>query len=293
MSTKRKICFIINPISGVGCQKTIEKLIADLLDASSFDYRLAYTEAPKHATALAQKAAADGYDIVVAVGGDGSVNEVSKGLIGSNAAMAILPAGSGNGLARHLGVPMDLKKAMNVLQKGHRKKIDSVCFNDEYFVNVAGVGFDAHIGWEFARFGKRGLSSYMKVIFRELSALKTQPFELILNGKSIHTDAYLISFANGSQWGNNASIAPLADISDGMVDVVMIKKFSWLKSIPLGYKLFRKKIHTAAAVEIIQAKEITVKQKSNIAHIDGEPVEIGKTIIIKVNPLSLNVIVPA
>jgi diacylglycerol kinase (ATP) len=290
---KRKICFIINPISGIGRQKTIEKLIGEALDLALFDPVIVYTEAPKHATTLAKKAASDGFDIVVAVGGDGSVNEVAKGLIGTPAAMAILPAGSGNGLARHLRIPMNLKKAMLVLQQGISKKMDTIQFNEEYFVNVAGVGFDAHIGWEFSRFGKRGFSSYLKVITKELPALKTQRFELILNGQSIYKDAYLISFANGSQWGNNAYIAPLADITDGVMDVVIIKKFSWLKSVPLGYKLFRKKIHTATSVEIIKTKEIILKQKNNIAHIDGEPIETGQTILIKVNPLSLNVIVPS
>jgi diacylglycerol kinase (ATP) len=293
LNRKRKICFIINPISGIGRQKTIEKLIGEGLDAVFFDHLICYTEAPKHATQLAQKAANEGFDIVVAVGGDGSVNEVAKGLIGSNTAMAILPAGSGNGLARHLHIPLNLKQAMLVLQQGISKKMDTIQFNEEHFVNVAGIGFDAHIGWEFSRFGKRGFSSYLKVISRELPGLRTQRFELILNGQSIHKDAYLISFANGSQWGNNAYIAPLADITDGVMDVVIIKKFSWLKGIPLGYKLFRKKIHTARAVEIIKTKEVIVKQTNTIAHIDGEPVEPGKTILIKVNPLSLNVIVPS
>lgn len=293
MNPKRKICFIINPISGIGRQKTIEKLITDVLDTTIFGHTTVYTDAPKHATVLARQAANEGFDIVVAVGGDGSVNEVAKGLIGTNAAMAILPAGSGNGLARHLGIPMDLKKAMQVLQQGTRKKMDTVQFNDEHFVNVAGVGFDAHIGWEFSKFGKRGFSSYLKVISRELKALRTQRFELTLDGTSIQRDAYLISFANGTQWGNNAYIAPLADVTDGVMDVVIIKKFSWLKGISTGYKLFRKKIHTAAAVEIIKAKEVTVKQVKHIAHIDGEPLETGQVIVIKVNPLSLNVIVPS
>lgn len=293
MNRTRKICFIINPISGIGRQKTIEKLIADVLDTTSFDHMMVYTEAPKHATVLAQKAANDGFDIVVAVGGDGSVNEVAKGLIGSNTAMAILPAGSGNGLARHLRIPLDLKRAMLMLQLGVSKKMDTIQFNDHYFVNVAGVGFDAHIGWEFSRFGKRGFSSYLKVISRELGALKTQRFDLLLDDRPLQTDAYLISFANGTQWGNNAYIAPLADVTDGVMDVVIIKKFSWLKSLPLGYKLFRKKIHTSAAVEVIKAKKVIVKQTGNIAHIDGEPIETGQTILIKVNPLSLNVIVPS
>ncbi len=287
---KKNICFIINPISGVGKQKTIEKLIESYLDHASFDFSMVYTTGPKHATLLARKAGDDGIDIVVAVGGDGSVNEVAKGLIGSNTAMGILPAGSGNGLARHLRIPMDLKKAMLLLQKGNCIKIDTIQLNAESFVNVAGVGFDAHIGWEFSKFGKRGLSSYLKVILRELPVLKTQKFELFFQGKSIHHQAYLISFANGSQWGNNAFIAPLADITDGMMEVVVLKKFSLWASIPLLYKLFTKKIHTAAAIEIIKTDELILKQKGNIAHIDGDPIITGETLVIKVNPLSLNVI---
>jgi len=293
MTTKRKICFIINPISGIGRQKVIEKLVSDLLDTTVFEPSLVYTEGPKHATTLAKKAAHEGFEIVVAVGGDGSVNEIANGLVGTRAAMAILPTGSGNGLARHLGIPMDLKKAMLMLQKGSLQQIDSIQFNHECFVNVAGVGFDAHIGWEFSKFGKRGFSSYLKVILKELSALKKQRYELQIDGQpKIEKEAYLISFANGSQWGNNASIAPLADVKDGVLDIVLVKKFSWLLSLPFSFKLFTKKIHTSPAVETIKAKQVIIKQEKNIAHIDGEPIECGQSITIKVNPLSLNVIVP-
>ena len=287
---KKKICFIINPISGVGKQKTIEKLIEGCLDHASFDFSVAYTAAPKHATLLAKKAANEGVEIVVAVGGDGSVNEVAKGLIASNTVMGILPAGSGNGLARHLKIPMNLKKALLLLQTGNSSKIDTIQLNEELFVNIAGVGFDAHIGWEFSKFGKRGLSSYLKVILRELPALKTQKFELHYQGKSVGYQAYLISFANGSQWGNNAFIAPLADVTDGMMEIVILKKFPLLKTITLLYHLFNRKIHTTAAVEIIKTNELILKQTGNIAHIDGDPIITGQTLVIKVKPLSLNVI---
>lgn len=293
MNRKKKICFIINPISGIGRQKTVEKLIPGLVDTSAFEYSIAYTQAPKHAIALAKQAAANGYDLVVAVGGDGSVNEVAKGLIGSPVAMGILPAGSGNGLARHLGIPMNLKKAILLLQTGTVKTIDSIKFNKESFVNIAGVGFDAHIGWEFSRFGKRGLSSYLRVIFRELSALKTQTFELLLDDeRKIARNAYLIGFANGSQWGNNAYVAPFADVSDGIMEVVIIKKFPWMMAFLIAYKLFNKKINTSSAVEIFKARKVILNQSSAIAHIDGEPLESGTVIEIEVNPLSLNVIVP-
>jgi diacylglycerol kinase (ATP) len=292
LSAHKKICFIVNPISGVGRQKVIEKLIDQYLDRTIFDYEIQYTKASKHATVLSKEAAANNFDIVVAVGGDGSVNEIAKGLIGSATAMAIIPTGSGNGLARHLNIPLDLKKAMNVINKGNETRIDSIQINEETFVNVAGVGFDAHIGWEFAKFGKRGLSSYVKVILRELPKYKPQNFELIIDGKSIKTTAYLISFANGSQWGNNAHIAPLADITDGMVDVAILKNVSLLNGISIGYKLLNKTLHQSRYLEIIKTKELIVKQPGTIAHIDGEPIEVGNEIKIKVNPLSLKVIIP-
>ncbi|MGB3949362.1 MAG: diacylglycerol kinase family protein [Bacteroidia bacterium] len=289
---KKKIYFIVNPISGVGRQKVIEGLIDKYLDRTLYDYEIAYTKAAKHATELSQKAANSGFDIVVAVGGDGSVNEVARGLIGTQSVLAIIPAGSGNGLARHLQIPIHLKSAMDIINKGIYTTIDTMLLNDEPFVNIGGVGFDAHIGWEFAKFGKRGFVSYLKVIQREFPKYKPQEFEFTIDGKKENKKAYLISFANGSQWGNNAIIAPLADVSDGLMDLVVLKDVSLLKSISIGYRLFRKTIHKSAHVEIYKTKEAVINQQHSIAHIDGEPIKTGQTIRVKVNPLSLRVLVP-
>ncbi len=289
---KKKICFIVNPVSGVGRQKVIEKLIDQHLNRTLFDYEIAYTKAAKHATELARQAVADNFNIVVAVGGDGSINEISRGLFHSNTAMAIIPTGSGNGLARHLKIPLNLKKAMDVINNSKETLIDSIQFNNETFINVAGIGFDAHIGWEFSKFGKRGFSSYLKVIMREFPKYKVQDFELIINGKTLHKKAFLISFANGSQWGNNAHIAPLADIANGYMDIAILKDVSFFNVISIGYKLFRKTLHLSPHLETIKTKEVIIKQTNTIAHIDGEPIEIGNTILIKVNPLSLRVIIP-
>ena len=171
---KKKICFIVNPISGVGRQKVIEELIDKYLDRTIFEYEISYTKAAKHATELAKEAAKRNVDIVVAVGGDGSVNEVSRGLIGTKTAMAIIPTGSGNGLARYLNISLNLKSAMTIINQCNIKTIDTIQLNNETFANVAGIGFDAHIGWEFAKFGKRGFSSYLKVITREFPKYKAQ-----------------------------------------------------------------------------------------------------------------------
>ena len=289
---KKKICFIVNPISGIGRQKVIEKLIDQHLNRTLFDYEIVFTKAAKHATEFARQAAADNFNIVVAVGGDGSVNEVAKGLISSNTALAIIPTGSGNGFARHLKISLDLKKAMDSINAAKEILIDTVQFNDETFVNIAGVGFDAHIGWEFSKYGKRGFSSYLKVTLRELPKFKTQDFELIIDGKSLSKKAFLITFANGSQWGNNAYIAPLAGATDGLMDITVLKKISIFNVFSIAYRLFNKTLQLSPHVEIIKTKEVFVKQHNTIAHIDGEPIEIGKLISVKVNPLSLRVIVP-
>jgi YegS/Rv2252/BmrU family lipid kinase len=289
---KKRICFIVNPISGIGRQKVIEKLIDEQLDRTLYEYEIAYTKAAKHAIELAKEAAERNIDVVVAVGGDGSVNETTKGLVNSNTAMAIIPTGSGNGLARHLNIPLDLKKAMQVINRGKTTSIDTIKINDETFVNVAGIGFDAHIGWEFAKFGKRGFSSYVKVILREFPKYKAQDFELTIDGRTVIKNAYLISFANGSQWGNNASIAPTAHIADGIMDIAILKDFNLISGIAIGYRLFRKTLHLSSYLETIKAKQVIVKQPGIIAHIDGEPIETGHELKIAVNPLSLKVIVP-
>ncbi len=289
---KKKICFIVNPISGIGRQKIIEKLIDQTLNRLLFDYEIVYTKAAKHATELSRQAVLNAFDIVVAVGGDGSVNETARGLIGTSTSLAVIPAGSGNGLARHMKIPLNLKKAMEIINSGKEVSIDTMLLNNEIFINVAGVGFDAHIGWEFAKYGKRGFASYLKVIQREFPKYQAQDFELTVNGETLHKKAFLISFANGSQWGNNAHIAPLADNTDGFVDIVVLKDVSFFNSLTIGYRLFRKTVHQSPFLEIIKSKEVVIKQRNTIAHIDGEPVDVGKEIAIKVNPLSLRVIVP-
>lgn len=289
---KKRICFIVNPISGIGKQKIIEKLVEQTLNKSLFDYEIVYTKAAKHATELAQQAVQNRFDIVVAVGGDGSVNETARGLVGTSASLAVIPAGSGNGLARHMKIPLNLKKAMEVINSGKEVSIDTMLLNNEIFINVAGVGFDAHIGREFAKYGKRGFSSYLKVIQREYPKYRAQDYELIVNGETLYKKAFLISFANGSQWGNNAHIAPLADNRDGFIDIVVLKDVSFFNSLTIGYRLFRKTVHQSPYLEIIKSREAIIKQKNTIAHIDGEPIDIGNQITIRVNPLSLKVIVP-
>ena len=289
---KKKIYFIVNPISGFGKQKIIEKLVEQHLDHSLFQSEIVYTKAAKHATELARQAAINNYDIVVAVGGDGSINEIGRGLIGTETALAIVPAGSGNGLARHLNIPLNIEKAIQVINQLKEIRVDTIQFNEEHFFNIAGIGFDAFINAKIAKLSKRNFFAYFKVIAQEFYKYKEQNFEIVINGKTHNKKAFLICFANGAQWGYNSFISPLADNKDGLIDIAILKDVSIFNVLKLAFQLLNKTIHLSPHLEIIKAKEVTIKQLMNDAHIDGESVEIGNTIAVKVNPLSLKVIIP-
>jgi YegS/Rv2252/BmrU family lipid kinase len=289
----QRILFIVNPVSGIGKQRGVEKLISERIDKARFEAEVVYTKEPGHATEISRQAAADGVDIVVAVGGDGTVNETAAGLVGTATALAIIPSGSGNGLARHLKIPMNLKRAIDVIGQGRRMKIDTATINDQLFVNVAGIGFDASVAKKFAVAGKRGFSTYLRITTSSYMNYEPKQYSLIIDGKVVKRRALLISFANSSQFGNNTSIDPAASINDGYIDVCIMGKIPWWKAFFLAPLLFLKKFDQTKYIEIIRAKEVTVKRKKGKnVHLDGDPKLMGKELTMKINPLSLNVIVP-
>ncbi len=291
-STKR-ILFIVNPISGIGKHKGVEQLIGKRLDKTRFDVEVVYTDAPGNATEISRKAAHDGIDIVVAVGGDGTVNEAAAGLTGTDTVLAIVPAGSGNGLARHLKIPMNIKRAIDIIGHGNILKIDTATINDQLFVNVAGVGFDASVAKKFAVAGKRGFSTYFRITASSYKNYEPKQYTLIIDGKVIKRRALLVSFANSSQFGNNTSIDPSASVNDGFIDVCIVGKMPEWKTIFLAPLLFLRKFDRTRYVEIIRAKEVILKRKKGKSiHLDGDPKIMGKELSIKINPLSLNVMVP-
>lgn len=289
----KRIVFLVNPISGIGKQKGIEKLIEERLDKTRYFPSVVYTEAPGHAAELSRKAASDQVDIVVAVGGDGTVNETASGLVDTATALAIIPSGSGNGLARHLKIPMNLKRAIEVINTGTIRKIDTATINDQLFVNLAGVGFDASVAKKFAAAGKRGFSTYLRITTSSYKDYEPKQYTLVIDGKIYRRRALLISFANSSQFGNNTSIDPNASVSDGYIDVCIVGKMPFWKTFFLGPLLFLKKFDQTRYIEIIRAKEVILKRKKGKSiHLDGDPKTMGKELTMKVNPLSLNVIVP-
>jgi len=293
MSGKKKVWFIINPISGNNKKRNTQQIIEKTIDRSKFEISFRYTEYSKHATLIAKEAVNLQIDIIVAVGGDGTVNEVSKALIGTRSLFAIVPSGSGNGLGRFLKVPLKTEKAVKVINNTKLFKMDTIQINDDYFVNMAGVGFDAHISHLFANHGKRGFRSYLKLILKEYFNYKPNNYSLRINQQSIDIQAFLISFANSSQFGNNAHIAPLAEINDGLIDICILKRFPIWKSLIITILLYSKKLTKSKYYQIKKASKVEIINNNELnAHIDGDPITFNSNVEIKIIPESLNVVIP-
>jgi len=282
------IRFIINPVSGTSKQKGIEELIQKNLH---IEYDIVYTKKSGDATVLSQKAIDDKTDIVVAVGGDGTVNECAKALINSDTALGVIPCGSGNGFAYHLGMKKNIEKAIKQLNICSINTIDSCTANGEEFVNVSGIGFDAHIARLFTNNRKRGFFTYLKLILKELT-YRPKAYKLKYEGKRIKVIAYLISFANASQYGNDFKISPNASVCDGLIDFVIVKEFSKWKIPFFLYTIAKGKAHLHEYIELIQAKEMIIEAKSNLLHLDGEPKKFNSPITIKIHPKTLKIFSP-
>lgn len=290
---KKRIRFIINPISGTGKQDRAEKLLRKLLDSSSdIEGELLTSSNAGHITHLAKEAADLNYHAVVVVGGDGSINEALQSLVGTETALGIIPIGSGNGLARHLGISMHMERAINKIKQFEIKKIDTAQLNNIHFVSIAGIGFDAHIASLFMQTKKRGLWNYAKISFGAYFSYKSQNYQLMLDGKKIDTEAFMVVFANSNQFGNNFIIAPHASVDDGFLDVCMVKRPPVYQFPNVLLKVFQKKIDRSKLVEIQQAQKVSLElKKPQWINIDGEARKEKAHLQIAINPLSLQVIV--
>ncbi|HRS54773.1 MAG TPA: diacylglycerol kinase family lipid kinase, partial [Bacteroidales bacterium] len=198
------------------------------------------------------------------------------------------------GLANFLNIPFNFKRAINIINTGITKTIDTATINDEnLFISIAGVGFDALVAREFSKVKKRGFWSYFNIVAREYPKYKPREYIIEINGQVIKTEALFISFANSNQFGFNATIAPSASISDGLIDVCIFKKASIIEAPILAHFLFFRLIDETRYVEIIRATEFKIIQpQNNYIHIDGEPLKLSRELNVKINPLSLRVIVP-
>lgn len=288
---KQRIRFIINPISGVGKKGAIPELILEHLDLDIFDFEIVYTEYKKHGAEIAKKASEEGVDIVCAVGGDGSVHEAGVALIGSKTKLAIIPAGSGNGLARHLKIPMNMKDAIKCINDSNAIKMDTVKVNDKSFLGVGGYGFDAVIAKKFDTHHKRGLRGYIYLIIKEFFKYNPINVSIDLDGKVKTLPIVLCTVANSSQFGNGFTISPDSDVSDGKIELVVLKPFSFWNIPSIVYRFFTKKNNNSRFSEITSFKKGKIKLSQKMAHYDGEPFEVKEELNISVVPKSLNILI--
>lgn len=289
---KKKIVFIMNPISGTASKASIPNLIDSILDKDRFEYEIRTTERAGHASEIASEAKEAHVDIVVAVGGDGTVNEVARAIVHSNTALGILPCGSGNGLARHLMLPMNLKKSIEIINQCEIHDLDYGVINGYPFFCTCGMGFDAFVSMKFAESGKRGPISYAENILRE--GLKYQPETYTLEDETgtKQYKAFLISCANASQYGNNAYIAPQASMSDGLMDVVIMEPFDVLEAPQVSFDMFNKTLDKHSKIKSFRCKKLHItRTKPGVIHYDGDPVMTGADIDVHLEEKGIKIIV--
>jgi diacylglycerol kinase (ATP) len=287
----KKVLFIINPNSGTKQKDTIENYAKKILSKETFLLDFIYTTHAGHASEISKNEISN-YDIICAVGGDGTIHEVAQNLIYSKTTLAIVPMGSGNGLARFLNIPLQAKKALDLIKKENSTEIDTILCNDEYFINMAGIGFDAHIGNVFDKTPNRGKLEYIRLIIKELKGFKPLTLSFKTEKENFTQSFFIASIANSSQWGINAHIAPSADIRDGFFELVFLKKFPLYKCIGIVWKLFNKKIHSSKYVELKKLESLTIENnKELLLHLDGEPRTFSTNIDFTIQKLSLKIII--
>jgi YegS/Rv2252/BmrU family lipid kinase len=293
MTEKKTIVFIINPISGTQNKRAILKCIEQHLDRETFDYRIVRTQYAGHAVEIAHEAAQAGTHLVVAIGGDGTINEVARSLVHTSTALGIIPCGSGNGLARHLHIPMDPLAAVELINQFPTLCIDYGLINGRPFFCTCGVGFDAFVSLKFADSGKRGLLTYLENTLHECLTYEPETYEIENEEGTVKYKAFLIACANASQYGNNAYIAPQASLTDGLMDITILQPFTVLDVPSLAFQLFNRSINRNSCIKTLRAKKIKIhRQHGGVLHFDGDPVMDGKDIEVELVPQGLHVVAP-
>ena len=291
METRKHITFIVNPISGTGDKAEIPDLIAELLDAERFSYDIRQTQYRGHAAEIARQCADDGIDVVVAIGGDGTVNEVARSLTHTNTALGIIPCGSGNGLARHLCIPINVRKAIQVINECQIESFDYGVINDLPFFCTCGMGFDAFISLKFAQAGKRGPVTYVENVLKEGLKYKPETYEIVDDSGTNSYNAFLIACANASQYGNNAYIAPGATMKDGLMDVIVMEPFDALEAPQIAADLFMKTLGNNSKIKTFRTRQLTIHRKQPGAiHYDGDPIMTGTDIDVHIEHLGIRIV---
>ncbi len=292
MDEKRNVWFIVNPISGTTDKKNIVEMIPKYMDAEKFSCEIFYTSHKGHAAEISAKAIEQNVDVVVAVGGDGTVNEVAKSLVHTNTALGVIPCGSGNGLARHLFIPMNPEKALKVISEFDIRSLDYGLINGTPFFCTCGVGFDAFVSSKFANSGRRGLLSYIENTLREGLKYKPDTYEIEIEGEKQTHKAFLIACANASQYGNNVYIAPEASMSDGLMDVTIMEPFTMLEAPQIAIQLFNKNITQNSRIKTFKCRQMVIHRSApGVIHFDGDPKDEGADIVVELVPQDIKIVV--
>lgn len=293
MEEKERIAFIVNPVSGTGKQKNIVSQIEEHLDHNKYSPTVLYTTHAHHAEKMAQEVIDEGIPNLVAVGGDGSINDCVQSIVGSDVNLGIIPLGSGNGLARHLKIPLKIKDAIQVINEQKTTVIDTVSINDRIYASIAGIGFDAQVAKEFAFSQIRGFQTYFRIIFRTYPFYEPVNYRLEVDGSKKESKALFISFANSNQFGYNTEVAPKAQLDDGLLDICIVKKVPLPMVFWTAQLLLTKQFEKSMYVQTIQARDVKIhNNQGGWVNVDGEPVKLGEHLHLKVLPHTLRVIVP-
>jgi diacylglycerol kinase (ATP) len=287
-----KYIFIVNPISGGKSKSKLIQYLNEFCLLNKVDFLIRFTQYPIHGKEIAREYADSEANVIIAVGGDGTVNEVASSLINKNALFHVIPTGSGNGFARFNNIPLDYKKNLSELIKMRNYLNIDVCYlNEMPFFNVSGIGFDAYISKKFTELSGRGFGNYVKAVWSNFKTFKNQKYEIKTEIKFTETEAFFISFANTSQFGNNVHIAPDAQINDGLIELVLVKKIK-IRYLPIiALKLFLKKKINLPEFTYTQNKEIQIKGHNMHVHIDGEPLsELYEQVNVRIATRSLKLI---
>ena len=286
----QKVAFVINPNAGVKKKINVIEFIKTHFSKNIL-YDLIVWKNKDDFESIKQQILTGNYTIVVACGGDGTVNQVSSVVAHTTMALGIFPLGSGNGLARSNRIPLDLKQALQIIERGNIKEIDGATVNGHPFFCTAGIGFDAHIANKFAASTKRGFITYLKTTVKEFFNYSPSLYKITVDGKIIETKAFLITIANAGQWGNDVYIAPEAELNDGILNISILKPFSNFAIPMIGIKLFSKKIHTSISLQSEKGKQIDIEFTGELpVHFDGEPITATNKLSISIMPLALMVV---
>jgi YegS/Rv2252/BmrU family lipid kinase len=285
-----KTLFLVNARSGSNRRRDAAGLIAKACD---WDHEIVACGSIADLDGVIHDAASRGVKAIFAVGGDGTIHEVAKRLINTEIALGVVPTGSGNGFARHLGLPMNFRKAIRACCGLRVEIIDTATVNGTPFINMMGIGFDAWIADAFAAAGTRGLATYVRVGLRGFARYAAEEYEVTVDGNVTRHRAFVVAVANASQYGNNARIAPLASMQDGILDVTLIEQKPFFRLPLIAAQLFAGNLHRARGVVTLRGRNITIRRSADgAAHLDGEPVTLPSSVSIDIVPRSLRVIVP-